>query len=173
MRIARMVLAAVLALLGIGVISAGPAQARPVDPPMYGIYTFHQDGAPDEIWTIYATCVVAGCVLHVSTMISTSLGPDSDTPPFGGDARKAEGLWTMNVVKDKGIRCDDGSWSPTSVTYRWDQESLQGTMTDLIAPSNACGLQPSMTKKPFTLVYKEELPIPIILDPLNQIENLW
>jgi len=30
-----------------------------------------------------------------------------------------------------------------------------------------------VTKQSFTLTYKEPLPIPVILDPLNQIENLW
>jgi hypothetical protein len=34
-------------------------------------------------------------------------------------------------------------------------------------------MKPGMTKQSFNLTYKEPLPIPVILDPLNQIENLW
>ncbi len=180
MRITR-VLFAVAAAVGIAVGSATPASAIPVDEPMYGIYTYHQDGAPDESWTIFATCVPAGCTLHMATTVSRSLGPVSDYPGYSGDARPVGGLWTWIVPKQRGVQCPDGSWTTANYSYAWDQPSvpnysappspLAGTLTVLTPDS--CGLTPGMTKYPFTLTYKEPLPIPIVLDPLNQIENLW
>jgi hypothetical protein len=139
---------------------------------MYGIYTYHQDGAPEETWTIFATCVVAGCALHMSSMVSPSLGPQSDFPPSNGDAKKVNGLWSWPVVKEKGAKCADGSWAPVTYSYAWDQATLAGTLT-MLTPNGTCGMNASVTKRPFTLTFKEPLPIPIILDPLNQIENLW
>lgn len=138
---------------------------------MQGIYTYHQAGAPDETWTIYPTCVVAGCVLHIATLVSPHLGPDSDFPEYGQDARKTNGLWTLLIAKDKGAKCPDGSWARVNYNYSWDQATLAGTLT--VLHGEVCGLQPAMTKHPFTLTYKEPLPIPVILDPLNQIPELW
>jgi hypothetical protein len=169
-RIARVLIAAIVAG-GVAVGTAGHASARPVEEPMYGIYTYHQDGAPDETWTIYATCVIAGCDLHMSSIVSRSLGPDSDMPGYGGDAKKVNGLWTWPVTKDKGVKCSDGSWAPVNYSYAWDQATLAGTLT-VLTPNGTCGTNASLTKHPFTLTYKEPLPIPIELDPLNQIENL-
>jgi hypothetical protein len=169
-RIARVLTAAVVAG-GVTITTAGQASARPVDPPMYGIYTYHQDGAPDETWTIYATCVMAGCVLHTSSIVSPSLGPDSDMPGYGGDAREVNGLWTWPLTKDKGMKCSDGSWAPVKYSYAWDQATLDGTLT-ILTLDGTCGRNASMSKQPFHLTYKEPLPIPIELDPLNQIENL-
>ena len=169
-RIARVLTAAVVAG-GVAITTAGQASARPVDPPMYGVYTYHQDGAPDETWTIYATCVDAGCVLHPSSIVSPNLGPDSDLPGYGGDARKVNGLWTWALTMDKGMKCADGSWAPVSYSYAWDQATLAGTLTTF-RQDGTCGMNASMSKQPFHLTYKEPLPIPINLDPLNQIENL-
>ena len=170
-RISRVLIAAIVAgAVVVGV--AGPASARPVEEPMYGVYTYHQDGAPDETWTIFASCVIAGCTLHMSAMVSPHLGPRSDFPPYNGDAKKVDGLWTWITRKDEGVKCPDGSWGRTTNRYAWDQATLAGTLTVLTA-AGACGMEPTMTKHPFTLTYKEPLPIPIVLDPLNQIENLW
>jgi hypothetical protein len=168
--IVRALFAAVFAM-SVAVGTAGPTAAVPVEEPMYGIYTYHQEGWPEETWTIYATCVPAGCVLHVATLVSPNLGPNSDFPGYGGDARKVNGLWTLMLPKEKGAKCPDGSWASVNYTYAWDQATLAGTLTKM--HGEVCGLQPAAEKVPFTLSYKEPLPIPIILDPLNQIENLW
>jgi hypothetical protein len=169
-RITRVLIAAVFAA-AIAMGTANPVAARPVDEPMYGVYTYHQEGAPEEQWTIYATCVQAGCVLHMSSIMSRSLGPDSDSPGYGGDARKVNGLWTWQLKKDKAFRCEDGSWAPATYQYQWDQATLAGTLT--ILTTDTCASTPGATKQPFTLTFKEPLPFPIILDPLNEIENLW
>jgi hypothetical protein len=75
------------------------------------------------------------------------------------------------LVKDKGATCPDGTKTPATYSYSWDQATLAGTVTTLT--SDDCGMKPGATKHSFTLAYKEPLPIPVILDPLNQIENLW
>jgi hypothetical protein len=167
---ARVLLLAIAAG-SVAVGTATPASARPVDPPMYGVYTYHQDGVPDETWSLWPTCVEAGCVLHMSSVVSPHLGPDSDMPGYGGDARKVDGRWTWQLVKDKGATCPDGTKTPATYSYSWDQATLAGTVTTLT--SDDCGMKPGATKHSFTLAYKEPLPIPVILDPLNQIENLW
>src|SRR3954447_10951122 len=54
MGIARVLVASVVALVSVTASSAAPASARPVEEPMYGVYTYHSDGGgPDETWTIY------------------------------------------------------------------------------------------------------------------------
>jgi hypothetical protein len=170
-RISRVLTTAAVALVTAAAV-ATPASARPVDEPMYGIYNYHQQGWPEETWTIFPTCVQAGCELHVSTLVSPSLGPDSDFPGYGGDARKTNGLWTLLLNKEKGVKCSDGAWAPVGYNYAWDQATLAGTLT-VLTPDGTCGANASMTKKPFNLTFKEPLPIPVILDPLNQIDNLW
>ena len=78
------------------------ASARPVDEPMYGVYTYHQDGAPDETWTLWPTCVLKRMrAAHVEHRLP-DLGPDSDMPGYGGDARKVNGLWTWQVHQGQG-----------------------------------------------------------------------
>lgn len=163
---------AAIAVLGcLGLATAGPSGARPVPEPMQGVYTYHQDGAPDETWQMWPTCVQAGCTLHMSSMVSPHLGPVSDFPPYNGDAHQINGLWTWLLVKDKGAKCSDGSWAPVNYNYAWDQETLAGTLT--IVHGEVCDLEPASKKVPFNLTFKEPLPIPVILDPLNQIDNLW
>jgi hypothetical protein len=70
------------------------------------------------------------------------------------------------------MKCADGSWAPVNYSYGWDQATLAGTLT-ILKRDGTCGMNASMSKQPFHLTYKEPLPVPIILDPLNQVENLW
>jgi hypothetical protein len=104
-------------------------------------------------------------------MVSPHLGPASDFPPYVQDAHKVNGLWTLPIKKDKGAKGADGTWAPVNYTYAWDQATLAGSLT--VANGDVCGLRPGMTRHPFTLTFKEPLPIPVILDPLNQIPELW
>ena len=145
--------------------SPAPASANE---PITGIYTYNQEGGPTATWTIYATCVIAGCTLHISSVTSPHLGPDSVDPGYAGDARPVNGRWTLQVAKDQ--TCADGTSATVAYTYAFDQYTLAGDRTVLYGPE--CG-KPRMEKAPFTLTYKEPLPIPIILDPLNQIPDLW
>ncbi len=159
------------ALVAAGVALSTAPHASAVEEPMYGVYTYHQDGMPDATWQLWPTCVVAGCTLHVAAVVSPSLGPRSDNPPYDGDAMKVRGLWTLQVKDVDGVKCPDGSTATSTRTFAWDEATLAGTLT--VLHGEVCGLGPEMTKVPFTLQYKEPLPIPVILDPLNQIANLW
>jgi hypothetical protein len=165
--VTRVFMAAVVTA-GVGLATAPSASA--VEEPMYGVYTYHQEGMPEGRWEVWPTCVVAGCTLHIAAVVSPNLGPQSDNPPYNGDAMKVRGLWTF-LVKDAGVTCPDGSTGSSTRTYAWDEATLAGTLT--VLHGDVCGLEPEMTKVPFTLQYKEPLPIPVILDPLNQIDNLW
>ncbi len=124
------VLAALVVVGGFAVGLASPAHARPVPEPMYGVYTYHQDGAPDETWSMWPTCVQAGCTLHMTSVVSPHLGPVSDFPPYNGDANKVNGLWTWLVPKEKGAKCADGSWASTGHDEGAVHADLQGAAAD-------------------------------------------
>jgi hypothetical protein len=159
MTIIRALSAAVIAV-GVAVASANPASAAE---PMQGIYTYTQAGLGAATWTIYPTCVPAGCTLHV---VGETLdkGPESDSPPYGGDARPVNGIWTLPVNKIDGWTCPDGSTAPSQDIYRFNDATLSGTHT--VTHGQVCGQQPGLTKAPFTLAYQGPLPIPVNQDPL-------
>jgi hypothetical protein len=167
MAITRLLMTAVVGA-GIAVGTASPAAA--IEEPPYGVYIYKQQGVPSATWTIYATCVIAGCTLHIQSITSPHLGPNSEDPGYSGDARPVNGRWTLQVTKPDGMTCSDGTVAPVVYTYAFDQYTLAGDRTVIYGPE--CG-KPRMEKAPFTLTYKEPLPIPIILDPLNQIPELW
>ena len=170
--IARMLFLAIAAG-SVAVGTATPASARPVDPPMYGVYTYHQDGAPDETWTLWPTCVEAGPALHIS---STGYLDVSDRQRDAPDTRRrrTQGRRAVDVAAHQG----QGRDVPRREQDTRDLLLFMGSSharrhRDQIPTSDECGLKPGMTKQSFALTYKEPLPIPVILDPLNQIENLW
>jgi hypothetical protein len=159
--IRRVAAAASLACAALGL--AGPAHADQV---MQGIYNYvPQQGDPGE-WTIYPSCVpVVGdlrvnldlpvaCRLHVT-------GSDGIT---GGDARLTGGLWTLSTEKHDGMTCPDGSTAPTTETVKFDDVTMTGTRT--IFHNDDCGLAPGKIDQPFTLSFKEPLPMPVDQYPL-------
>lgn len=149
---------------GVGVGFAGPAQAAPV---MQGIYNYQQEGLDAATWTIYPSCVpVVGdlreplylpvaCMLHVQGSKGVS----------GGDARMAGGQWQFTTSIKEGIKCADGSWAPIEETYRFNDVTLTGTRQ--VANNAVCGLAPAIHTFPFTLSFKEPLPIPVDQYPLD------
>ncbi|MBU8827295.1 hypothetical protein [Mycolicibacterium goodii] len=149
---------------GVGVGFAGPAQADPV---MQGIYNYQQEGLDAATWTIYPSCVpVVGdlreplylpvaCMLHVQGSKGVS----------GGDARMAGGQWQFTTSIKEGIKCADGSWAPIEETYRFNDVTLTGTRQ--VANNAVCGLAPAIHTFPFTLSFKESLPIPVDQYPLD------
>lgn len=159
MTIIRGITAAVIAA-GFAVVSACPASASD---PMQGIYTYTQEGRAPSTWTIYPTCVPAGCVLHVGGE-TPHKGPESDDPPYAGDARLVEGLWTLPVNKIDGFTCPDGSKAPSVDVYRFDDVTLTGTHT--VTHGAVCGLQPGLTRAPFTLAFQAPIPFPVNQNPL-------
>jgi hypothetical protein len=154
-------LAVAVIFAGVALGSASPAAADEV---LEGIYTFSQASEPPETWTIYPICVPVvgdlrvplylpvGCTLHVTSSSGR-----------GGDARLTGGLWTFTVTK-AGMKCPDGSMAPLTHTLAFNGEALTGMHTTI--HDAVCGLQPGMVKEPFTLAFKEPLPIPVERYPL-------
>lgn len=150
--------------MGVGVWFAGPAQADPV---IQGVFNYNQEGLGAATWTIYPSCVpVVGdlreplylpvaCVLHVQGSPGVS----------GGDAKMAGGMWQFSTNIKEGIKCSDGSWAPIVETYRFDDVALTGTRE--VSNTAVCGLAPAIHRFPFTLTFKEPLPIPVKTYPLD------
>ncbi|ART69369.1 hypothetical protein BTO20_12930 [Mycobacterium dioxanotrophicus] len=157
---------ALASTLGIGLSLgfAGPAQADPV---MQGVYTYTQDGLDAQNFTVYPSCVpvvgdlreplelAVACRLHVAT------GPELK----GGDARLTGGLWTYSTTTAEGMQCPDGSWAPTTEVYKFDDVAMTGTRS--VFHNAVCGLQPGEQSVPFRLAYKEPLPMPVKVYPLD------
>ena len=142
---------------------AGPASADQV---IEGVYTYTQGDIVAQ-WTIYPTCVPTvgdlrdnlelpvACTLHVAP---------SSTRVMGGDARLTGGQWTFTKNMLDGLKCDDGSTAAQQEMYKFDDASMSGTRS--VIHNDACGLPASITNYPFTLAYKEPLPIPVDRYPL-------
>ena len=167
-------------LLGIAVVvtgaalgSAGPSWA---DQTMQGIYTFSTPGLPAAEWTLYPICVpVVGdlrvplelpvaCTLKVVSATSSKTTYELNSLNWGGDARLTGGQWLISATKDSGFLCPDGSTAPSVDTYKFDDVTLTGTHT--LTHNAVCGVPAGMTKTPFTLTFKEPLPIPVDKYPL-------
>ena len=148
---------AVFAAVGLGV--AGPASAGD---PMAGVYTYNQPGEPPSTWTIYPTCVIAGCVLHVDDT-RPHKGSLSDLPPYSGDAHLVNDRWTLGIYTYDGISCPDGTTAASASIYTFDDKALTGTVTTM--HGSVCGMQPARNTQPFTLTYQSPLPVPVELYP--------
>ena len=155
-------LASVVVLAGAAVGFSAPAQAANV---MEGVYNYISEGQTGT-WTIYPTCVPVvgdlreplylpvGCRLHVNP--STGL--------TGGDAALVGGVWGFTTPKKEGMQCPDGSWEPTVEVIRFDDITMSGTRK--ITHNGNCGTAPGIIEIPFTLSFKEPLPIPVDRYPL-------
>jgi hypothetical protein len=154
---------ATAALLAFAVLGfAGPAHADQV---MQGVYNYVPQDGDSGTWTIYPSCVpVVGdlrvalelpvaCRLHVSRSGST-----------GVDANLAGGIWQYTTNTRDGMTCPDGSTAPMTETVRFDDVTMTGTRT--VFHNAVCGLQPGKIDQPFTLSFKEPLPMPVEQYPL-------
>ena len=84
---------------------------------------------------------------------------------YTGRARLTSDLWTLQVLKSDGVSCRDGTTAPSTETYAFDDVSLAGTHTSI--HGDVCGLQPAMTKTPFTLAFQGPLSAPVERYPLD------
>jgi hypothetical protein len=170
--------AAVMTLAAMG--TAGPANA--LGPPPDGVYSLTEAGVPTTTWRISALCdapsrqraipdftdpVVAAdlCSLNVASTTARTISRSEKMANFVGRARLASDLWTFQVPKENGVACPDGTTAPSSDTYAFDDVSLSGTHTSIHA--DVCGLQPAMTKTPFTLAFQGPLAVPVDRYPLD------
>jgi hypothetical protein len=177
-----LIAAAALTLVGVG--TSIPAHA--LGPPADGMYTFTEAGTPPTTWKLVALCdapsrqraipdftdpVVAAdlCALNVSSTTARVISRSEKMANYVGRARLTSDLWTFQVGKSNGVSCPDGSTAPSTDTYAFDDVSLTGTHTSI--HSDVCGLQPGMTKTPFTLAFQGPLANPADRYPLdcNQI----
>ncbi len=157
------VLAAAVVAVGAALGWAGPAAADEV---LQGVYNYHQDGVGAATWTIFPSCVptVGDLREPLNLPVACRLHVNASRPLNGGDARLVGGLWEFDTAVSDGVKCPDGSTAPLSETYQFDGNTLTGTRTVLHNP--VCGLPAEMTKFPFTLSFKDQLPIPVDRYPL-------
>ncbi|OBK72940.1 hypothetical protein [Mycobacterium sp. 1274761.0] len=167
-------------LLGIAVVlggtalgTAGPAAADQV---MEGLYKFSAPGLPEATWTIYPLCVPTvgdlrvplelpvACTLKVVSATKNESTFELNSLNWGGDAHLTGGQWTLTTHKDEGFLCPDGSRESSVDTYKFDDVTLTGEHTS--THTAVCGVQPGMTKTPFTLAFDKPLPIPVDRYPL-------
>lgn len=170
--------AAVLALVALE--TAGPAKA--LGPPTDGIYTFNEAGVAASTWKIAALCdpisrqraipdftdpVIAAdlCALNVVSTTARKITPAETLANYSGRARLTSDLWTFQVSKATGVSCPDGTTAPSSDTYAFDDVTLAGTHTSMHGA--VCGLEPAMTKTPFSLAFSSPLPVPVERYPLD------
>lgn len=165
MRLRSGVAAASVLFAGAAGMAVASADPPPPMPTISGVYTYNEPGAPAETWTIYSLCVPLGCTLHISTNIP---GTSIDR---AGDFRLTQGRWAANIPVIDGMRCDDGSHAYTMETYSFDSVALTGTHTH--SHAEVCGLQPELTKNPFTLTYVSPTPVPNNEHPLWCDDPWW
>ncbi|ORV89080.1 hypothetical protein [Mycolicibacterium iranicum] len=154
-------LAAVAVLAGASVGAAGPAQAD--TPVMEGIYNYVSEGQTG-LWTMYPSCVPTVGDLRVNLELPVAcqihVGPSQGLT--GGDARLVGGMWSFTTPKKEGMECPDGTFAPTVEVFKFNETS--GTRS--ISHTGGCGMQPGIVNIPFTLSFKEPLPIPVDRYPL-------
>src|ERR1700744_6680337 len=170
--------AAVMTLVAVG--TSTPAKA--LGPPPDGMYSFTEAGVPTTRWKILALSdapsrqraipdftdpVVAAdlCALNVSSTTPRVISRQEKLVNYNGRARLASDLWTFQIGKSNGVACPDGTTAPSMDTYAFDAVSLAGTHTSI--HDAVCGLEPGMTKTPFTLAFQGPLPNPVERYPLN------
>jgi hypothetical protein len=153
--------AAILACAALGF--AGPAHADQV---MQGVYNYMPQEGDSGTWTIYPSCVpvVGDLRVNLNLPVACRLHVSPSTGLSGGDAYLTGGVWAINTMKKEGMQCPDGSWAPTTETIKFDDLTMTGTRT--IFHNDVCGLAPGKVDQPFTLSFKEPLPIPVEQYPL-------
>ena len=173
-------LTAAAAMTLVAVATSVPAQA--LGPPADGMYSFTETGVPATTWKISALCdapsrqraipdftdpVIAAdlCALNVSSTTARVISRPEKMANYVGRARLASDRWTFQVNKNNGVACPDGTNAQSTDTYAFDDVSLTGTHTTI--HGDVCGLQPAMTKTPFTLAFQGPLPAPADRYPLD------
>ncbi len=165
--------------LGVALESGSPAHA--VAPPADGRYTFNQAGVSGVTWTVSALCdqvngsryykdysnpdIMADfCALNVVSTTDERISSKDKLQNFSGRARLVSGQWTFQVTRADGVSCPNGGTGESTETYAFDNETMAGTHTTLHGA--VCGLQPAMTKTPFSLQLIGPPPTPIQRYPL-------
>src|SRR5271168_2760071 len=166
--------------IGVALESGNPARA--VGPPPDGKYTFNQAGVSGVTWTVTALCdQVNGsryykdysnpdiqadfCALNIVSSTDEQISRQDKLGNYSGRARLVSQRWTFKVDVADGVSCPGGGTAASTDTYAFDDETLTGTHTSLRGA--VCGLQPAMSKQPFSLVLAGPPPSPIQRYPLQ------
>jgi hypothetical protein len=174
--------AGVFSAVAIGIALESDNPARAVGPPPDGNYSFIQDGVSGVTWAVTALCdQVNGsryykdysnpdiqadfCALNIVSSTDERISRQDKLQNYSGRARLVSGRWTFQVGVPDGVSCPGGGTAPSSETYAFDDGSLAGTHTSLHGA--VCGLQPSMTKQPFSLQQSGPPPSPVQRYPLR------
>jgi hypothetical protein len=181
----RRVLAAgsgIFCAVAIGVALESGSPARAVGPPPDGKYTFNQAGVSGVTWTVTALCdQVNGsryykdysnpdiqadfCALNIVSSTDEQISRQDKLGNYSGRARLVSQRWTFKVDVADGVSCPGGGTGASTDTYAFDDETLTGTHTSLHGA--VCGLQPAMSKQPFSLAPAGPPPSPIQRYPLQ------
>lgn len=165
--------------LGVALEFADPASA--VGPPADGNYNFNQAGVSGVTWTITALCDQPSgtrnqadysdpvtwafqCALNVVSQTPQQITRADRLQNFSAKARLSSVRWTFQVNQADGVSCLDGGTAPSTETYSFDDATLTGTHTTLHGA--VCGLQPEMSKQPFSLQLVGPPPSPVQRYPL-------
>jgi hypothetical protein len=174
--------AGIVSAVAIGIVLNSGDRASAVGPPPDGNYTFNQAGVSGVTWTITALCdQVNGsryykdysnpdiqadfCALNIVSGTSEQISRQDQLQNYNGRARLVSGLWTFQATLDGGVSCPGGGTAPSTETYAFDDGTLSGTHTSLHGAE--CGLQPAMSKQPFSLQLAGPPPSPIQRYPLQ------
>ncbi|MCV7099403.1 hypothetical protein [Mycobacterium palustre] len=165
--------------VGVALVSQAPAHA--IGPPADGTYTLNEAGVSGVTWTINALCdqpsgtrnmndyndpivFAMNCALNVVSSTPEKISLKDQQQNFTGRARMSSMLWTLSVDKSNGVVCPDGTTAPSSDTYAFSDETMTGTHTSVHGA--VCGMQPSMSKQPFSLQQSGPPPSPVQRYPL-------
>ena len=165
--------------LGIALQSGEPARA--LGPPPDGNYTFNEAGVSGVTWTITALCdqpsgtrnmndysdpivFAMNCALNIVSSTPEQISAADKLQNFSGRARLSSVLWTFKVDQANGVSCPGGGTAPSTETYAFDDATLSGTHTTLHGAE--CGLEPAMSKQPFSLHLVGPPPSPVQRYPL-------
>jgi hypothetical protein len=166
--------------IGIALESGEPAAA--VGPPPDGKYTYNEAGVSGVTWTVTTLCdQVNGsryykdysnpdiqadfCALNIVSSTDERISRQDKLQNYSGRARLVSQRWTFKVDVANGLSCPGGGTGPSTDTYAFDDGSLTGTHTSLHGA--VCGLEPAMSKQPFSLVLNGPPPSPIERYPLR------
>ena len=174
--------AGIVSAVAIGIVLNSGDPANAVGPPPDGNYTFIQAGVSGATWTITALCdQVNGsryykdysnpdiqadfCALNIVSSTDEQISRSDKLQNFSGRARLVSGLWTFQSTVADGVACPGGGTAPATETYAFDDGTLTGTHTSLHGAE--CGLEPAMSKQPFSLQLAGPPPTPIQRYPLQ------
>ncbi len=166
--------------VGIALESGDPARA--VGPPPDGNYSFNQAGVSGVTWTVTTLCdqvngsrywadysnpLIAAnfCALNIVSATNEKISRADKLQNYSGRARLVSQRWTFKVDVADGFSCPGGGTATSTETFSFDDETLTGTHTSLHGAE--CGVEPAMSKQPFTLVLTGPPPSPINRYPLQ------